>query len=98
MFGKKNGTFFGSNGAMANVVGNTAFVSGAGEKDGVYTQVGNTVFGPNGVSTVMGTGSNKTIIGPDGVSTVFNNGAMSTIIGPDGVHTVIHNPTGGTVI
>lgn len=101
MFGNhkpKNGMFFGSNGAMANLVGNTAFVSGTGKNDGVYTRCGNSIMGPNGVTTVIGNGATQTAIGPDGVHTIINNGSTSTVMGPDGVHSVFHNPSGGGTV
>lgn len=101
MFGNnkpKTGTFFGSNGSMVNIVGNTAFVSGSGKNDGVYTRCGNSIMGPNGVTTVVGKGPVQTAIGPDGTHTIINNGSTSTVLGPDGTHTVFHKPGGGSTV
>lgn len=79
------GTFFGTGGSgTVFSSGNTAWVSGSNGHDGMYTRCGNTVIGPNGVSTVMGSGSTKTIIGPEGVSTVMSSGNIHTVMGPNG--------------
>lgn len=79
------GTFFGTGGSgTVFSSGNTAWVSGSNGHDGMYTRCGSTVIGPNGVSTVMGSGSTKTIIGPEGVSTVISSGNIHTVMGPDG--------------
>lgn len=79
------GTFSGPNGSGSVFSsGNTAWVSGTNDHDGMYTRVGNTVFGPNGVSTIMGNGPIKTVFGPEGMSTVMGSGNIHTIHGPDG--------------
>ena len=99
------GTFSGPNGSGSMFSsGNTAWVSGTNGHDGMCTRVGNTVFGPNGVSTVMGSGPIKTIFGPNGVSTVMGSGPIKTVFGPEGMSTVmgsgnihtVHGPDGST--
>ena len=84
------GTFTTTNG-MGTVFssGNTAWVSGSNGHDGMYTRCGNTIFGPDGVSTVTGTGSVKTVFGPNGMSTVLGSGSVRTVIGPDGSTTTL---------
>lgn len=89
MFGKKKHqpsveTFFGPGGQSSTVFhsGSNSFsVVGSQGNDGLYLQNGNMVVGPNGISTVMGTGPVQTVFGPDGVHTVLKNpGGGGTIL------------------
>lgn len=101
MFGDKkrgDGMYFGPDGAMTSAFGGTAFVSGSGDRDGVYVRCGNSVIGPHGFTSIFGDDVVRTAIGPDGSHTIINNGSVSTIMGQDGVHTIFHNDGGGIVL
>lgn len=82
--GRKTQFVCGSDGHMSTVThtgSNSFFVSGSHDHDGLYHRQGNTVMGPNGVSTVIGSGSTKTVISPDGKShTVIDSGGFKTIL------------------
>lgn len=76
--------FFGPNGQTSTVFhsgGNAFTVVGSQGNDGLYTRSGNTVVGPNGVSTIVDNGSTQMVFGPDGVHTVLRNpGGGGTIL------------------
>lgn len=77
-------TFFGPNGNAASVFGSggsTFSVMGTKGHDGMYVRQGNTVFGPDGVHTVLGQGPIKTVFSPGGeCHTVIENGFGGTIL------------------
>ena len=101
MFGGKkrgDGMYFGPDGAMNSAFGDTAFVSGSGDRDGVYVRCGNSVIGPHGITYLSSDGAVQIATGPDGFHTVINHGSVSTIMGQDGAHTIFHNNGGGIVL
>lgn len=90
MFGSNNfpkpstRTFFGPGGNVTTVFGsgsNMFTVMGPNGQTGTYFKNGNMVSGPDGIRTVMGTGSVKTVFGPNGEThTIFENGHDGTIL------------------
>lgn len=90
MFGSNNQpksgirTFFGSDGSSSTVFdsGSSMFtVSGSGKHDGMYFRNGNMISGPDGMHTVIGSGSTKTVFGPNGEThTIIENGFGGTVL------------------
>lgn len=77
-------TLFDSSGKPTTVFDSgphTLTVSGADTTCGTHFKSGNTVFGRDGVHTVVEAGSLKTVLGPHGeMRTIYQNGHDGTIL------------------